>query len=90
MHLDEGLRVEAVRRLAEMRQFSPEMAQKVALVLHKRMERWARMDARRIRDSRRWRNVEPAGQGSSKGILEEIEHEEPKLAIRDSQPDVHV
>jgi flagellar motor switch protein FliG len=38
MHLGAQVRVEAVTRLAGMRQFSPEMAQKVALVLHRRME----------------------------------------------------
>ena len=32
------MRVDVVQRLAEMRQFSPEMAQKVALVLHRRMD----------------------------------------------------
>ena len=31
-------KVASVRRLAEMRQFSPEMAQKVALILHHRLE----------------------------------------------------
>jgi len=38
MHLQPSMRVDAIRRLAEMRQFSPEMAQKVALVLHRRMD----------------------------------------------------
>jgi len=36
--LSEERRVEAVRRLAAMRQFSPEMAQRVAMVLHRRLE----------------------------------------------------
>ena len=56
MNLQGAMRVEAVRRLAEMRQFSPEMAQKVALVLHRRMERWARADESPTRASRRWRS----------------------------------
>jgi len=38
MQLQPTMRVDVVKRLAEMRQFSPEMAQKVALVLHQRME----------------------------------------------------
>ena len=38
MQLQPAMRVDVVKRLAEMRQFSPEMAQTVALVLHKRME----------------------------------------------------
>jgi len=36
--LSENHRVAAVQRLAEMRQFSPEIAQKVALSLHRRLE----------------------------------------------------
>jgi flagellar motor switch protein FliG len=38
MSLNQATRVDVVRKLAEMRQFSPDMAQKVALVLHKRLE----------------------------------------------------
>ena len=37
-NLSEEHKVVAVQRLAEMRQFSPEMAQKVALILHRRLE----------------------------------------------------
>jgi flagellar motor switch protein FliG len=36
--LTEDRRVEAIRRLAAMRQFSPEMAQRVAMILHRRLE----------------------------------------------------
>jgi flagellar motor switch protein FliG len=36
--LTEERRVEAIRRLAAMRQFSPEMAQRVAMILHRRLE----------------------------------------------------
>jgi len=36
--LSEERRVDAIRRLAAMRQFSPEMAQRVALILHRRLE----------------------------------------------------
>jgi flagellar motor switch protein FliG len=35
--LSEERRVEAIRRLAAMRQFSPEMAQRVAMILHRRL-----------------------------------------------------
>src|SRR5262249_31119818 len=38
MRLPEELRAEAIKRLAQLRQFSPEMAQRVSLVLHKRLE----------------------------------------------------
>jgi flagellar motor switch protein FliG len=36
--LSEERRVEAIRRLAAMRQFSPEMAARVAMILHRRLE----------------------------------------------------
>jgi len=36
--LSEERRVQAIRRLAAMRQFSPEMAQRVAMILHRRLE----------------------------------------------------
>jgi len=36
--LSEERRVESIRRLAAMRQFSPEMAQRVAMILHRRLE----------------------------------------------------
>src|SRR5215472_10605776 len=38
MKFPEALRAEAVKRLAQLRQFSPEMAQKVSVVLHRRLE----------------------------------------------------
>ena len=36
--LSEERRVDAIRRLAAMRQFSPEMVQRVAMILHRRLE----------------------------------------------------
>ncbi len=82
MHLGPVLRVEAVRRLAEMRQFSPEMAQKVALVLHRRM------DALGSNGRKSYAGYKAVAEllnrletGTSKGILEEIEAKEPKVAI---------
>jgi flagellar motor switch protein FliG len=36
--LSEERRVQSIRRLAAMRQFSPEMAQRVAMILHRRLE----------------------------------------------------
>jgi flagellar motor switch protein FliG len=38
MRLPEAVRVESVKRLALLRNFSPEMAQKVSVVLHKRLQ----------------------------------------------------
>jgi len=38
MRLPEETRAETIKRLARLRQFSPEVAQKVSLILHKRLE----------------------------------------------------
>ena len=82
MHLAPATRVEVVRRLAEMRQFSPEMAQKVALVLHRRMDslgsngRKNYAGYKAVAELLNW-----VAQDTSKGILEEIEQKEPKIAI---------
>src|SRR5580658_2970613 len=82
MNLQGPMRVDVVRRLAEMRQFSPEMAQTVALVLQKRMEgmgtggRKSYSGFKAVADL-----LNRVDQTASKGILEEIEHDEPKLAI---------
>jgi flagellar motor switch protein FliG len=82
MHLDEKQRVESIRRLAEMRQFSPEMAHKVGLILHRRM---AAMGSSGRRSYAGFKAVAELlnrlNDGASKHILEEIEREEPKLAI---------
>jgi len=82
MHLNAQMRVDAVRRLAEMRQFSPEMAQKVALVLHRRMDslgssgRKSYAGYKAVADL--LNRLDPS---ASKGILEEIEQQEPAVAI---------
>jgi flagellar motor switch protein FliG len=83
MHLDERLRVQAVQRLAEMRQFSPEMAQKVAIILHRKTKALGSTAGRRsyagfkaVADL-----LNRLDQSASKGILEEIEQKQPKLAI---------
>jgi flagellar motor switch protein FliG len=82
MQLQPAVRVEVVRRLAEMRQFSPEMAQTVSLVLQRRMEgmgtggRKSYSGFKAVADL-----LNRVDQAASKGILEEIEHDEPQLAI---------
>ena len=75
-------RVVAIRRLAEMRQFSPEMAQKVALILHRRLEtvgdtvRKSYSGHKAVADLLNRVHVE-----ESKHILEAIEEAEPELAL---------
>jgi flagellar motor switch protein FliG len=83
MHLEDKQRVQVVQRLAEMRQFSPEMAQKVALVLSRKMKALGASTGRRsyagfkaVADL-----LNGLDQVASKGILDEIEQKKPKLAI---------
>jgi flagellar motor switch protein FliG len=82
MQLDGKQRVETVRRLAEMRQFSPEMAQKVGVILHKRMEAMGSNGRRSYAGFKAVADLlNRLDQAASKTILEQIETEEPKLAI---------
>lgn len=80
--LNEEQKVIAVRRLAEMRQFSPEMAQKVAHILHRRLEsvgdasRRSCSGYKAVADLLNRLNAEEA-----KKILEAIEQTEPELAL---------
>jgi flagellar motor switch protein FliG len=80
--LSEEHRVVAVQRLAEMRQFSPEMAQKVAHILHRRLEsvgdaaRKSYSGFKAVADLMNRLNAE-----ESKKILESIEEAQPELAL---------
>ena len=80
--LADGQRVDSVRRLAEMQQFSPEMAQKVALVLHKRLESLGDMGRKSysgfkaVADLLNRQNAEEA-----KHILEVLEENDAELAL---------
>jgi flagellar motor switch protein FliG len=82
MRLPAELRAEPIKRLAQLRQFSPEMAQRVAVVLHKRLEalgeqsRRAYAGLRGVADLMNCLDV-----AVGKTILESIEGEDPKLAI---------
>jgi flagellar motor switch protein FliG len=81
-NLSEEHKVVSIKRLAEMRQFSPEMAQKVALVLHRRLEnvgdtkRKSYSGFRAVADLLNRVNPEEA-----KRILESIESAQPELAL---------
>lgn len=82
MRFPEELRAEAIRRLARLRQFSPEIAQKVAMALHKRLEalgeqhRRAYAGVQGVADL--LNRVDPL---TTKTILENIERDDPKLAL---------
>ena len=81
-NLSEEHKVISIQRLAEMRQFSPEMAQKVAHILHRRLEtvgdsaRKSYSGFKAVADLLNRLNAE-----ESKKILEAIEEGQPELAI---------
>ena len=82
MALPEDLRVEAVRRLAEMRQFSPEMAQRVAMILYKRIHALGSNGRQSYAGFKAVADLLNRMEGNaSRSILESIEQQEPALAI---------
>jgi flagellar motor switch protein FliG len=82
MKLTEETRAAAVKRLAELRQFSPEMAQKVSVVLHKRLQALGEQSRRAYAGFKGvadlLNRMEPA---AGKVILEIIERDDAKLAL---------
>jgi flagellar motor switch protein FliG len=80
--LSEDHKVVSIQRLAEMRQFSPEMAQQVAHILHRRLEsvgdnaRKSYSGFKAVADLLNRQNAE-----ESKKILEAIEDQQPELAL---------
>jgi flagellar motor switch protein FliG len=82
MRLPEALRSEAIKRLAQLRQFSPEMAERVSLVLNKRLEALGEQSRRAYAGLRGVADVMNRLEiATAKNILEGIEKEDPKLAI---------
>lgn len=80
--LAEGQRVDSVRRLAEMQQFSPEMAQKVALVLHKRLESLGDTHRKSYSGFKAVADLlNRLDTVAARAILEQIESDNPQLAI---------
>lgn len=82
MKLPEATRAEAVRRMAQLRQFSPEMAQKVSMVLHKRMQSLGEQSRRAYAGiqgvAELLNRMDPA---TGKVILESIERNDPGLTM---------
>jgi flagellar motor switch protein FliG len=82
MKLTEETRAAAVKRLAELRQFSPEMAQKVSVVLHRRLQALGEQSRRAYAGFKGvadlLNRMDPA---SGKVILELIERDDSKLAM---------
>jgi flagellar motor switch protein FliG len=82
MRLPPELRAEPIKRLAQLRQFSPEMAQRVALVLHKRLEALGEQSRRAYAGLRGVADLmNRLDLKTGKEILESIEGEDPKLAL---------
>jgi flagellar motor switch protein FliG len=82
MKLPPELRAEPIKRLAQLRQFSPEMAQRVALVLHKRLESLGEQSRRAYAGLRGVADVmNRLDVKVGKDILQAIESDDPKLAI---------
>jgi flagellar motor switch protein FliG len=82
MKLPAELRAEPIKRLAQLRQFSPEMAQRVALVLHKRLQSLGEQRRRGYAGLRGVADVmNRLDVTVGKEILQAIESDDPKLAI---------
>jgi flagellar motor switch protein FliG len=87
MKLNEETRAAAIKRLAELRQFSPEMAQKVSVVLHKRLQALGEQSRRAYAGFKGvadlLNRMDPS---SGKAILELIERENSSSAMTPSWP----
>jgi flagellar motor switch protein FliG len=82
MRLPETLRAETIKRMAQMRQFSPEIAQKVSLALHKRLQALGEQHRRAYAGFQGvadlLNHMDPV---QAKLILETIEKDDPKVAL---------
>jgi len=82
MRLPETLRAEAIKRMAQLRQFSPEIAQRVSLALHQRLEALGEQHRRAYAGFQGvadlLNRLDPV---QAKVILEAIEKEDPKVAL---------
>ncbi|MGA3089060.1 MAG: flagellar motor switch protein FliG [Terriglobales bacterium] len=82
LRLPEEVRAETVKRLAQLRQFSPDVAQKVALALNKHLESVGEQSRRAYAGFKGaadlLNQLEPI---KSKSILEIIEKDDPKMAL---------
>jgi flagellar motor switch protein FliG len=82
LNLGEDSRAEVIKRLAGLRQFSPEVAQKISIALHTRLEALGEQSRRGyagLKGAADVLNQMDATVG--KGILESIEKEDPKMAL---------
>jgi len=82
MRLPEALRADSIKRMAQLRQFSPEIAQKVSLALHKRLQALGEQHRRAYAGFQGvadlLNRMDPT---RAKTILETIERDDPKVAL---------
>jgi flagellar motor switch protein FliG len=82
IRLPEALRAEAIKRMAQIRQFSPEIAQKVSIALHHRLQALGEQHRRAYAGFQGvadlLNRMDPV---QAKVILEAIEKEDPKVAL---------
>jgi flagellar motor switch protein FliG len=82
MRLPAEMRAEPIKRLAQLRQFSPEMAQRVAVVLHKKLEALGEQGRRAYAGLKGVAELmNRLDLKTGKNILEAIEADDPKLAL---------
>jgi flagellar motor switch protein FliG len=82
MKLPEQTRGACVKRLAQLRQFSPEMAEKVSVVLNRRLQSLGEQSRKTYAGFKSVADMMNRLEGGvAKTILEAIEHDDPKLAI---------
>ncbi|MDR3736133.1 MAG: flagellar motor switch protein FliG [Acidobacteriaceae bacterium] len=82
MNLPKELRSEAVQRLAALQRFSPEMAERVSMVLSRRLKAVGEQGKRAYSGFQSVADIMNCVDGSvAQEILERIESEEPSLAI---------
>src|SRR5271166_3459154 len=82
MKLPAELRTEPIKRLAQLRQFAPEMAERVSVVLHKKLEAMGEQSRRAYQGLRGVADLmNRLDVTVGKTILEAIEGEDPKLAL---------
>ena len=80
--LPEKTRAEVVRRLAELHQFSPEMVQKISLVLNKKLRALGEQNRRAYGGVKAVSDMlNRLETGVARGILDTIEQEDPKLSL---------
>jgi flagellar motor switch protein FliG len=82
LRLPEEVRAETVKRLAQLRQFSPDVAEKVALALNRRLDSMGEQSRRAYAGFKGaadlLNQIDPV---KSKGILDTIEKDDPKMAL---------